>query len=83
VVAVNTAQQRAATEALADAARGGALVVEGVTDAEWEGVRTVPAEGGHVISARSSVADVAGVKALSWSVLAVQQAKSGSFVLIA
>lgn len=83
VVAVNTAQQRAATEALADAARGAGLVVEGVTDGEWEGVRTVPAEGGHVVSARTSVADVAGVKALSWAVLAVKQAQSGSFVLIA
>ena len=83
-VAMNTARQRAATEALADVLRSGSLTVAGVSDGEWEGVRTAPADGGHTVSARASVADVAGVKALSWAVLAVQQqTRTGFGVFVA
>jgi len=69
---VNTSIGRAATSELREVLSRGLLTVAGVDDAQWEAVRTIPADGGEMIHAPKSAGDIHAVKALSWAVWALQ-----------
>lgn len=75
VEVVSVPQARAATAVLRDALAAHLLTVAGVDDDTWAGLRTMPADGGEVISPRRSSCPVQGVKALSWAVWAVRSAE--------
>ncbi len=83
IKAMSTSTARAATGVLRNVMAENRITVMGVPDSTWQGVRTLPADGGEVISRARSKVDVSGVKALSWCVLAVQSERehSGSLVM--